>query len=62
MELCQKCERLVNGKCTAYSPEGVVYRNRMGYCPVGDIYAEWRTDKPKEVVQKIRIGQQKRKR
>ena len=60
--ICIGCEKLVDGICSVYNPEGMTYRNLMGYCPVVDKYADWREDKPKEVKTKVRVGQQKQKR
>lgn len=59
--ICVGCEKLVNDVCSTYSVDGRKYRNRMGYCPVVDKYAEWREDKPKEITKKIRQGQQKQR-
>lgn len=62
--ICVGCPKAVNidGKCSVYSVEGMAYRNRMGYCPVSERWADWREDKPKETIKKVRVGQQKQKR
>ena len=61
--ICPGCEKVVDGTCSVYSPEGVAYRNRMGYCPAPSMgrYASWREDKPAEAKKKVRIGQQKQR-
>jgi len=59
--ICIDCPKIIKGVCSVYSIEGVAYRNRMGYCPVSDKYADWREDQPKAEVKKVLIGQQKQK-
>lgn len=59
--ICTDCAKVVDGTCSAYSKEGMAYRNRMGYCPVVEKYADWRDDQPKAEVKKVLIGQQKQK-
>lgn len=34
-ELCDGCNKQVNGKCTAYSEEGVALHLSRGYCVCG---------------------------
>ena len=61
--ICVGCEKVVDGTCSVYAPEGVSYRNRMGYCPAPGMgrWASWREDKPAEIKKKVRIGQQKQR-
>ena len=63
--ICIDCPKIIKGVikgvCSVYSIEGVAYRNRMGYCPVSDKYADWREDQSKAEVKKVLIGQQKQK-
>jgi len=62
--ICIDCPKIVNiekNVCSVYNIEGMAYRNRMGYCPVSDKYADWREDQPKAEVKKVLIGQQKQK-
>ena len=61
--ICVGCEKVVDGTCSIYAPEGVAYRNRMGYCPAPGMgrWASWREDKPAEIKKKVRIGQQKQR-
>ena len=61
--ICYKCEML-NQKtnlCVVFYPEGQRLRQRLGYCPITEVYADWRDDKPKVKKQKVRIGQQKQR-
>lgn len=58
--LCFECDKLNEHEmCAVYGWGGMSFRNRMGYCPVAEKYADWREDKPKEIKKKVRIGQQK---
>jgi len=54
---CQR--KRVDNSCEVYSPEGQLFRHRMGYCPIPDAGP----NKKVPVVQgaKIRAGQQKHK-
>jgi len=62
-DFCYDCEKLDKDKiCGVYGVVGMNYRTRMGMCPVVDRYADWREDKPKVKVQKVRVGQQKNRR
>ena len=61
-DLCYGCEKLNEDMiCGVYGVIGMRYRTRTGMCPVTDRYADWRDDKPKVKIQKVRIGQQKTK-
>jgi hypothetical protein len=60
MTLCDKvnCPKRIEAGmsvCPCYSPEGVIFRNRMDYCPI--------IDEPKKntttIQGKRRVGQQK---
>jgi len=60
--VCYGCPRHDNTfQCTSYTPEGMDFRIRMGYCPLTDRWAEWRTDRPKTKLVKSRVGQQKQR-
>lgn len=38
--VCEQCSNLnKNGLCKVYSPGGMSFRQRMGYCPVSERWA-----------------------
>lgn len=60
--VCKNCYKLNDkGNCTAYRPEGMVRWQKMGNCPLSGRWADWREDKPKEIIKKRRVGQGKTK-
>ena len=61
--ICEGCEKMVDESCSVYAPEGMAYRNRMGYCPAVGMgrWASFRQDKPAEKKKKFRVGQQKQR-
>lgn len=58
--VCEDCRKLdENEHCTAYTRAGQARWERMGHCPLVNRWAEWREDKPKPVLVRRRVGQQK---
>ena len=62
LEICVDCPRKdAEGECVTYTPEGMLYRNKMGWCPIvskGPVKPVWWS----EVKKKERAGQKKTRR
>lgn len=53
---CPKLQQ--SNVCSVYTPQGQLFRNRMGYCPIPD---DGPNKKVKAGNNKSRVGQQKQK-
>lgn len=61
-DVCAGCrKRIGSGPCLVYGEGGQKFRKTVGYCPAVNRYASWRKDKPVEVKNRKRVGQQKQR-
>lgn len=60
-DLCEKCDRTIDGSCTSYTVDGVGLHVRRGYCVLGGVALPGREAclGIEKHAPKMRAGQQK---